>query len=129
VYVDRQIARVHSLRRSLRNPPNSAAHVLFPENHSSGILRKKKKSDAFLSGKQKVGRIREFSRNKSVDSANSTRTMASSSFLSSIPRQTLIAVGCATVSVAFIGYCVYFDRKRRSAPDFKEKLRESWFLF
>jgi import receptor subunit TOM20 len=55
--------------------------------------------------------------------------MASSSLLSSIPRQTLIAVGCATASVAFIGYCVYFDRKRRSAPDFKEKLRESRYSF
>ena len=27
-------------------------------------------------------------------------------------------------AAAFIGYCVYFDRKRRSAPDFKSKLRE-----
>ncbi|XP_033120459.1 mitochondrial import receptor subunit TOM20 homolog, partial [Anneissia japonica] len=24
----------------------------------------------------------------------------------------------------FLGYCVYFDRKRRSAPDFREKLKE-----
>ncbi|KAI0978644.1 hypothetical protein GJ496_000527 [Pomphorhynchus laevis] len=24
--------------------------------------------------------------------------------------------------VSFLGYCVYFDQKRRSAPDFKEKL-------
>ena len=29
------------------------------------------------------------------------------------------------VGTAFIGYCVYFDRKRRSDPHFKEKLRES----
>lgn len=28
---------------------------------------------------------------------------------------------------AFIGYCIYFDRKRRSDPHFKEKLRESKF--
>jgi hypothetical protein len=27
-------------------------------------------------------------------------------------------------AAAFIAYCVYFDRKRRSAPDFKAKLRE-----
>ncbi|KAH9419559.1 mitochondrial import receptor subunit TOM20 homolog B-like [Dermatophagoides pteronyssinus] len=26
--------------------------------------------------------------------------------------------------VAFVAYCVYFDRKRRSAPDFKAKLKE-----
>merc|ERR1711881_398296 len=24
---------------------------------------------------------------------------------------------------AFLGYCIYFDQKRRSAPDFKEKLK------
>ncbi len=27
-------------------------------------------------------------------------------------------------AAAFLGYCIYFDRKRRSAPDFKAKLRE-----
>merc|ERR1739838_1188595 len=27
-------------------------------------------------------------------------------------------------AAAFLGYCIYFDRKRRSAPDFKQKLRE-----
>ncbi len=26
-------------------------------------------------------------------------------------------------AAAFLGYCIYFDQKRRSAPDFKEKLR------
>ena len=26
-------------------------------------------------------------------------------------------------AAAFIGYCIYFDHKRRSAPDFKEKLK------
>merc|ERR1712243_478144 len=26
--------------------------------------------------------------------------------------------------LAFIGYCIYFDRKRRSDPDFKRRLRE-----
>ncbi|CAF1330336.1 unnamed protein product [Rotaria magnacalcarata] len=29
----------------------------------------------------------------------------------------------AAVGVSFIGYCVYFDRKRRNAPDFHEKLK------
>lgn len=33
-----------------------------------------------------------------------------------------IAAGiCGTI---FIGYCIYFDRKRRSDPNFKKKLRE-----
>jgi len=27
-------------------------------------------------------------------------------------------------AAAFIGYCVYFDRRRRSHPDFRKKLRE-----
>jgi hypothetical protein len=30
----------------------------------------------------------------------------------------------AVCGLAFLGYCIYFDRKRRSAPDFKKKLRE-----
>lgn len=35
------------------------------------------------------------------------------------------AIGIAAgAGIAFIGYCVYFDRKRRSDPDFKKKLRE-----
>jgi len=33
----------------------------------------------------------------------------------------LVAAGAGLV---FIGYCFYFDRKRRSDPDFKRKLRE-----
>ncbi|XP_078047927.1 translocase of outer membrane 20 [Augochlora pura] len=32
-----------------------------------------------------------------------------------------IAVGIAGI---FVGYCFYFDRKRRSDPEFKKKLRE-----
>ncbi|XP_007891505.1 mitochondrial import receptor subunit TOM20 homolog [Callorhinchus milii] len=34
------------------------------------------------------------------------------------------AVVAGVVGVALVGYCLYFDRKRRSAPDFKRKLRE-----
>ena len=29
------------------------------------------------------------------------------------------------LGIAFLGYCVYFDRKRRNDPDFKKKLIES----
>jgi len=35
---------------------------------------------------------------------------------------TIIAGG---LGVAFVGYCVYFDHKRRSHPDFKKTLIES----
>ncbi|CAG2178150.1 unnamed protein product [Oppiella nova] len=34
-------------------------------------------------------------------------------------------LGVAAGVGAFLVYCVYFDRKRRSDPDFKVKLRES----
>ncbi|CAK8677468.1 unnamed protein product [Clavelina lepadiformis] len=38
-------------------------------------------------------------------------------------RNTALAIAgiCGT---AFIGYCVYFDKKRRNDPEFKKKLRE-----
>lgn len=32
-----------------------------------------------------------------------------------------LAVGMAGI---FVGYCFYFDKKRRSDPDFKKKLKE-----
>jgi len=36
-----------------------------------------------------------------------------------------IAVGTgAALGAAFIGYCIYFDQKRRSDPDFRRKLKE-----
>ena len=43
-----------------------------------------------------------------------------------LSRNTAFAIAglCGT---AFIGYCIYFDKKRRSDPDFKKKLRESKF--
>ncbi len=34
-------------------------------------------------------------------------------------------VAAASLGVGFVGYCVYFDRKRRSAPEFREKLKAS----
>lgn len=45
-----------------------------------------------------------------------------------IGRNTVLAIAglCGT---AFIGYCIYFDKKRRSDPDFKKKLRESMYCF
>lgn len=31
----------------------------------------------------------------------------------------------AGAGLCFLGYCIYFDKKRRSDPNFKQKLRES----
>ncbi|KAG5676092.1 hypothetical protein PVAND_005946 [Polypedilum vanderplanki] len=42
--------------------------------------------------------------------------------LTNIGKTTKIAVGVA--SALFLGYCFYFDHKRRSAKDFKKKLHE-----
>ena len=39
--------------------------------------------------------------------------------------QTTWTVAAAGVGLCFIGYCIYFDRKRRSDPFFRQKLRES----
>lgn len=36
----------------------------------------------------------------------------------------IVAAAGLGAAAAFIGYCVYFDRKRRAAPDFKAKLKE-----
>lgn len=38
--------------------------------------------------------------------------------------QTALTVAAAGVGLCFIGYCIYFDRKRRSDPFFRQKLRE-----
>lgn len=37
-----------------------------------------------------------------------------------------VTLGLAA-GAAFVTYCIYFDQKRRSAPDFKKKLKESMF--
>jgi len=37
----------------------------------------------------------------------------------------MVGVIAGGLGLAFIGYCFYFDRKRRSDPDFKRKLIES----
>uniref|UniRef100_A0AAY4D0N9 Translocase of outer mitochondrial membrane 20 n=1 Tax=Denticeps clupeoides TaxID=299321 RepID=A0AAY4D0N9_9TELE len=34
------------------------------------------------------------------------------------------AIAAGVCGALFIGYCIYFDRKRRSDPDFKRRLRE-----
>ena len=40
-----------------------------------------------------------------------------------LSRTTSLCLGAA--GLAFLGYCVYFDRKRRSDPMYKEKIRQS----
>lgn len=39
--------------------------------------------------------------------------------------KTALQIAAASAGVVFVGYCIYFDRKRRSDPQFKQKLRES----
>lgn len=36
-----------------------------------------------------------------------------------------IGIAAGICGTLFIGYCIYFDRKRRSDPNFKKKIRES----
>lgn len=43
-------------------------------------------------------------------------------------RNNLLTVA-GVAGCAFIGYAVYFDYKRRHAPDYKAKIRESKLLF
>jgi len=38
--------------------------------------------------------------------------------------KTTLGIAVAGAGICFIGYCVYFDRKRRSDPDFQTKLKE-----
>uniref|UniRef100_A0A8R1XQC0 Mitochondrial import receptor subunit TOM20 homolog n=1 Tax=Onchocerca volvulus TaxID=6282 RepID=A0A8R1XQC0_ONCVO len=50
--------------------------------------------------------------------------MGSESFLSSAFSRQRIITAAGIAAAAFIGYCIYFDHKRRSAPDYKQKIRE-----
>lgn len=38
--------------------------------------------------------------------------------------RTAIVAAAGTAAVAFLGYCIYFDHKRRSDPEYKKKVRE-----
>ncbi|KAJ8309568.1 hypothetical protein KUTeg_014442 [Tegillarca granosa] len=39
--------------------------------------------------------------------------------------RTSVGIAAAGAGLCFLGYCIYFDRKRRSDPLFKQKLREN----
>ena len=43
--------------------------------------------------------------------------------------RTSVGVAAGAAAIGFIGYCIYFDHKRRSDPMFKQKLRESECLY
>ena len=38
--------------------------------------------------------------------------------------KTAIGIAAGVAGTLFIGYCIYFDNKRRSDPDYKKKVRE-----
>ncbi|XP_060071602.1 mitochondrial import receptor subunit TOM20 homolog [Ylistrum balloti] len=46
------------------------------------------------------------------------------SAVSSLIPRSAFGYAAAGAGLCFLGYCAYFDYKRRSDPDFKEKLRE-----
>uniref|UniRef100_A0A1A9ZBT9 Mitochondrial import receptor subunit TOM20 homolog n=1 Tax=Glossina pallidipes TaxID=7398 RepID=A0A1A9ZBT9_GLOPL len=38
--------------------------------------------------------------------------------------KTALSIAAGVAGTLFIGYCIYFDKKRRSDPDYKRKVRE-----
>ena len=48
---------------------------------------------------------------------------------SSIGKSYWPLVAAVGLGVGFVSYCLYFDQKRRNAPDFREKLRASSSFF
>ncbi|XP_061174746.1 mitochondrial import receptor subunit TOM20 homolog [Saccostrea echinata] len=47
-----------------------------------------------------------------------------SSVGSNLYSSTLVKCAVAGAGLCFLGYCIYFDNKRRSHPDFKKRLKE-----
>lgn len=41
--------------------------------------------------------------------------------------KTSVAIAAGVCGGLFVAYCIYFDRKRRSDPEYKEKVRERKF--
>lgn len=39
--------------------------------------------------------------------------------------KTTLSIAAGVAGTLFLGYCIYFDKKRRSDPDYKKKIRES----
>lgn len=38
--------------------------------------------------------------------------------------RTTLGIAAGVAGTIFLGYCIYFDNKRRKDPDFKKKLRD-----
>ncbi|XP_052696374.1 mitochondrial import receptor subunit TOM20 homolog [Crassostrea angulata] len=47
-----------------------------------------------------------------------------SSVVSNLYSNSIVKYAVAGAGLCFLGYCIYFDSKRRNHPDFKKKLRE-----
>jgi mitochondrial import receptor subunit TOM20 len=43
--------------------------------------------------------------------------------------KTTLGIAAGVAGTLFLGYCIYFDQRRRKDPDFKKKLRERKFFF
>lgn len=39
-----------------------------------------------------------------------------------------LGIVAAGAGMCFVGYCIYFDKKRRSHPEFRQKLKERKFV-
>lgn len=42
--------------------------------------------------------------------------------------KTTLTIAAGVAGTLFLGYCIYFDKKRRSDPDYKKKIRERKFF-
>lgn len=38
--------------------------------------------------------------------------------------RTTLSIAAGVAGTLFLGYCIYFDKKRRSDPEYKKKIRE-----
>ncbi|XP_022332124.1 mitochondrial import receptor subunit TOM20 homolog [Crassostrea virginica] len=47
-----------------------------------------------------------------------------STVMSNLYSNSIVKYAVAGAGLCFLGYCIYFDNKRRNHPDFKKKLRE-----
>lgn len=43
--------------------------------------------------------------------------------------RTTLGIAAGIAGTIFLSYCVYFDKKRRSDPDYKKKVREREYSF
>lgn len=42
--------------------------------------------------------------------------------------KTTLGIAAGVAGTLFLGYCIYFDHKRRSDPDYKKKIRDSKYI-